>query len=52
MIHYKENEVINCMILINICLWEDFRLGPQSGIVCFGMGNDRCRIEQIRAGGT
>ena len=22
-------------------LWEDFRLGPQSGIVRFGVGNDR-----------
>ena len=21
-------------------VWEDFRLGPQSGIIHFGMGND------------
>ena len=28
-------------VCVCVCVWEDFRLGPQSGIVCFGMGKDQ-----------
>jgi len=29
------------VLLLHAFWWEDFRLGPQSGIFRFGMGKDR-----------
>ena len=34
-------KIIYIYIYIYLYMWEDFRLDSQSGIVRFGMGNDR-----------
>ena len=38
---YPQNNLKKVSTLYTYILWEDFRLGPQLGIVHFGMGKDR-----------